>query len=86
MALFPNDSNGDSQPNLSQTQDQDFGLSPATTKAAKRQARKLFAILLSIGLILGGVLSFGVVKLLKELGLTQKPQRTVPIETPQKQQ
>lgn len=85
MALFPNDSNGDSQPNLPQRQDQDFGLSPATTKAAKKQARKLFAILLSIGLILGGVLSVGVVKLLNELGLTQKPQRTIPIEPPQKQ-
>lgn len=85
MALFPNNSNGDSQPNLPQRQDQDFGLSPATTKAAKKQARKLFAILLSIGLILGGVLSVGVVKLLNELGLTQKPQRTVPIEPSQKQ-
>lgn len=86
MALFPNDFDGDSQPNLPQRQEEDFGLSTATTQAAKRQARKLFAILLSIGLILGGVLSVGVVKLLKELGLTQKPLRTLPIEPPQKQQ
>lgn len=84
MALFPNDSNGDSQPNLPQTQEQDFGLSTARTKAVKKQALKWFIILLSIGLVLGGVMSVGVVKLLNQLGLTQKPQRTVPIESPQK--
>ncbi len=37
-----------------------------------RQIRRLFIILLSIGLVGGGILGFGVVKVLKKLGLTEK--------------
>ena len=46
-------------------------------KAAKQQAGKLFFVLLTIGLILGVGVSVGVVKVLNELGLTQKPQPTL---------
>lgn len=44
-------------------------------EAAKKQAKKWFLILITIGLILGALLSIGVVKILNELGLTEKPNR-----------
>ena len=44
-------------------------------EAAKNQARRWFAILLTVGLVLGGATSIGVVKVLNELGLTEKPDR-----------
>jgi hypothetical protein len=53
---------------------------PARAKAAKKQALKWFAILLTIGLVLGGVMAFGVVKIIKELGLNKKPERPPRIE------
>ena len=37
-----------------------------------RQIRRLFIILLSIGLVTGGIVAFGVVKILNKLGLTEK--------------
>lgn len=84
MALFPNNSDDDSQLNLPQKPERDYGLSTARAEAAKRQARKWFAILLTIGLLLGTAMAVGVVKLIQELGLNQKPQRS-PIESFQKQ-
>lgn len=85
MAPLPNDFDNDLPSNIPQN-DPNLQLSPARIKAAKRQARKWFAILLTIGLVLGAGLAFGVVKLLNKLGLTEKPNRTQPIQQPFKQQ
>ncbi|PSF35217.1 hypothetical protein C7H19_17645 [Aphanothece hegewaldii CCALA 016] len=52
----------------------------ARTKAVKRQALNVFAILVAIGLVLGAIMSIGVVKLINKLGLTEKPDRNAPIE------
>ena len=41
-------------------------------EAAKKQALKLFVILLIVGIGLGAVISVGVVKALNQLGLTEK--------------
>ena len=77
---FPNFDN-DSKPNqLSPEWEEIQSFSPdrqKRIKAAKQQAGKLFFILLTIGLILGAGVSFGLVKLLNELGMTQKPQPTL---------
>ncbi|WP_245927608.1 hypothetical protein [Aphanothece hegewaldii] len=80
MALFPNDSNGDSASNFPQKTPEDFGIETARTKAVKRQALNVFAILVAIGLVLGAIMSIGVVKLINKLGLTEKPDRNAPIE------
>jgi hypothetical protein len=85
MALFPNNSNDGPPLNLPQRHEGDYGLSPARAEAAKRQARKWFAILLSLGLVLGTAMAIGVVKLIDELGLNQKPDRPLLSEPLQKQ-
>lgn len=46
-------------------------------RAAKKQAGKIFLSLLAVGLILGVVVSIGVVKILNWSGLTEKPQPTL---------
>lgn len=74
MSPLPNDSEGYS------------GLSAAREEAAKRQARKWFVILLTIGLVLGGILSVGVVKILNHFGLTAKPERTLPTQPQERSQ
>jgi hypothetical protein len=86
MAPLPNDFDNDLPPSNLAQNELDLDLSPARVKAAKRQARKWFAILLTIGLVLGAGLAFGVVKLLNKLGLTEKPNRTQPIQQLFKQQ
>ncbi|GFE67639.1 hypothetical protein [Chroococcus sp. FPU101] len=85
MAPLPNDFDNDLPPSNPSQNELDLELSPARVKAAKRQARKWFAILLIIGLVLGAGLAFGVVKLINKLGLTEKPNRTQPIQQPFKQ-
>lgn len=80
MPLFPNNSNDDFQSDLPQRREQDYGLPSDRVKAAKKQARKWFAILLTIGLVVGGVMAIGVAKLIKELGLNKKPERAPQIE------
>lgn len=52
-------------------------LSPEQTEAVKKKARRWFLILLIVGLSLGGLLSIGVVKILNELGLTDRPERPI---------
>lgn len=85
MAPLPNDFDNDLPPSNPSQNELELGLSPARVKAVKRQARKWFAILLAIGLVLGAGLAFGVVKILNELGLTEKPNRTQPTQQPFKQ-
>jgi hypothetical protein len=46
-------------------------------KADKKQMQKLFLGLLTIGLILGVVVSAGIIKILSWSGLTEKPQPTL---------
>ncbi len=53
---------------------EDFSdIAPERRKSALKEANKFFLILLISGLILGGILSFGLVKILDKLGLTEKP-------------
>ena len=47
-------------------------------EAAKKQALKLFVILLIVGIGLGAVISVGVVKALNQLGLTEKTKPALP--------
>ncbi|MGK7933718.1 MAG: hypothetical protein AB4041_20125 [Microcystaceae cyanobacterium] len=49
---------------------------PPDKNAAKRTLRNLFLILLTVGISLGVLLSIGLVKLLNNWGLTDKPQPT----------
>ncbi|MGK7943982.1 MAG: hypothetical protein AB4058_05890 [Microcystaceae cyanobacterium] len=49
---------------------------PPDRDEAKRTLRNLFLILLTIGLSLGVLLSIGLVRLLNDWGLTDKPQPT----------
>ncbi|GBF79081.1 hypothetical protein [Aphanothece sacrum] len=43
---------------------------------AKKQAKKVFLILLGFGLFLGVVVSIGVIQLMNKLGLTEKNNQT----------
>ena len=45
---------------------------PDRRSAAKKQVRELFAIQLIVGIGLGAILSVGVVKVMNQLGLTEK--------------
>ena len=45
---------------------------------AQRQAGRYFVILVIIGLVLGVFVSIGTVKLLKQWGLLDRPQPTLP--------
>ncbi len=45
-------------------------------EATKKRLRQIFLILLLFGLSLGVILSFGLVKLLEQWGLTDRPQPT----------
>ena len=47
-------------------------------KMAQRQAGRYFLILVIIGLVLGVFVSIGTVKLLKQWGLLDRPQPTLP--------
>lgn len=60
------------QPNSSP----DAELSPE----GRRQVKRLFLILLSIGLVLGAIVAIGVVKVMDRLGLTDEPSPVVPQE------
>lgn len=83
MAPFPNNPNDDPFSNLPQERPE-YGLSTARAEAAKKQARKWFAILLTIGLVLGVGMAIGVVKILNQLGLTPQSDRPAPIESPRR--
>jgi len=48
-------------------------LSPERQKAARKRANRLFIVLLVSGLVLGSILSIGLVKLLNKFGLAAKP-------------
>ena len=47
-------------------------------KMAQKQAGRYFALLVIIGLVLGVFVSIGTVKLLKQWGLLDRPQPTLP--------
>lgn len=49
---------------------------PPRTSETQKSFKKLFFILLTLGIGLGILVSIGLVKLLNELGLTEKPQPT----------
>jgi hypothetical protein len=69
----------------SRSQDKDFSDIPYERRiAAQNQARKWFLILMGSGLIIGIVVAFGLVQIIQKLGLTDKPQRPVPIEQTEK--
>jgi hypothetical protein len=42
-------------------------------KLALKQANRFFLVLLVSGLVIGGVLAFGLVKIINKLGLADKP-------------
>lgn len=48
--------------------------------AVQKQARKWFLILLASGLVLGAIISFGVVKFMEKFGLTDEPDYRLRIE------
>jgi hypothetical protein len=50
-------------------------LSPERIKATKKQARKWFIILVTVGLIIGALASVAVVTVLDTFGLTDKPEQ-----------
>jgi len=47
----------------------------------KREIQKLFMILLTIGLVIGSIVSFAIVKALNKLGLTDKTPQFERIQT-----
>ncbi len=49
---------------------------PPNPNENQKAFRKLFIILLAVGISLGAILSIGLVKILNEWGLTDKPQPT----------
>jgi hypothetical protein len=49
---------------------------PPRTSETQKSFKKLFFILLTLGIGLGILVSIGLVKLLNEWGLTEKPQPT----------
>ena len=52
----------------------DFGdIPPERREIVQKQAAKWFAILLTSGLVMGGILAFGVFKVIEHFGLAQKP-------------
>jgi hypothetical protein len=61
--IYGFNSNNDNDDN-----DKEEKVSPQTETKIKR----LFLILLSVGLVLGGIAAFGVIKLLNQWGLTEK--------------
>ncbi len=79
-------SNGDSSLDPSLNENASFqNFSTDRIEAAKKQASRWFVILLTVGLILGAILSVGLVKLLNQLGLTEKPNSPLKIEQPKNQ-
>jgi len=48
-------------------------LSQERIEATKKQAKKWFITLIVVGLVIGGLVSIGVVALLDQFGLTDKP-------------
>lgn len=81
MKQTPNDFNGGSPLSpLPNSRSEAPNFSTDREELAIKQARKWFAILLIIGLGLGGVLAVGVVKIMKELGLTEKPNQLYRID------
>jgi hypothetical protein len=44
----------------------------------------LFLILMGSGLLIGVIVAFGLVQIIQKLGLTDRPQRPVPIEQTEK--
>ncbi len=80
--IFPSSPNGQNDQGSSDPSANSLPseLSLSQQKKAKQQASKWFFILLLIGLVLGGLLSFGVVKLLQEFGLTARPNHPLRIQ------
>lgn len=79
----PNDPFSENKP-FRERRDELPHLSQQRIDAAKKQARRWFLILLSFGLVLGGLMAVGIVKILNNLGLTAKPDHPLRIELPQK--
>ena len=79
----PDDPHSNNEP-LRNLRDELPNLSQERIDAAKKQARRWFLILLSFGLVLGGLVAIGVVKILNNLGLTARPDHPLRLERPQK--
>ncbi|ACK71516.1 hypothetical protein PCC7424_3114 [Gloeothece citriformis PCC 7424] len=78
MNQNPNDFDNNQFLNSSSLQSNQIdNLSPAEREAVKKKAKRWFIILLIVGLTLGGIVAVGVVKILNELGLTNKPDQPV---------
>ncbi len=84
MNFFPPPNGQNNDFASSRSQDKDFSDIPYKRRiAAQNQARKWFLILMGSGLMIGIVVAFGLVQIIQKLGLTDKPQRPVPIEQTQ---
>lgn len=59
----------------------DSNLSPDNIKATKQSLKRIYITLLIIGLVLGGVVSVGVVIALNRMGLTDTPAEVEETET-----
>ena len=69
--------------NLNNNNDDDFDKFEEEEIPAQtvNKIRRLFFILLSVGLVLGAITAFGVIKVLNHFGLTDKtPQLEIPVE------
>ncbi|MGF1499161.1 MAG: hypothetical protein ACFB8W_20390 [Elainellaceae cyanobacterium] len=72
----PQDSNGKDGRSQSLSESNGSGvpkLSEERTQAAKKGAKRLYLILLAVGLAIGALVSVGIVAGLKRLGLTDVP-------------
>jgi hypothetical protein len=82
MNQLPNNLNGGSPSTpIHNGHSQAPNLSTQRKEAAIKQAKRWFVILLIVGLSLGGIVAVGVVKIMNELGLTERPTRPERIDS-----